>query len=130
MYNEIISDHFMNPRNTGKIESPEYVVEVSNPICGDTVHVYLNVSNQIITDVKYLAYGCSGSIATASILSEKMIDHKLQDLKSITRQDIEELLGELEPSQTHCIDFGLEVLKRCSEPELYVYEKKEYLVEG
>jgi NifU-like protein involved in Fe-S cluster formation len=129
MYNEIISDHFMNPRNTGEIKSPDFIVEVSNPICGDTVHVYLNVSNQIITDVKYLAYGCSGSIATASILSELIKNRKLHELQSITRLDMEGLLGELEPSQTHCIDFGLEVMKRCSEPELYVYQKKEYLVE-
>ncbi|CAM3958054.1 iron-sulfur cluster assembly scaffold protein [Mesobacillus zeae] len=130
MYNEIISEHFMNPRNIGELESPDYIVEVSNPICGDTVHVFLNVSpNKTITALKYLAYGCSGSIATASILSEKMINQGLHALKAFSRKDIETLLGELEPSQLHCIDFGLEVLKKCAEPELHIYEKKEFLVE-
>ncbi|MEH7429956.1 iron-sulfur cluster assembly scaffold protein, partial [Priestia megaterium] len=39
MFNDIICDHFMNPRNIGELTDADYVIEISNPICGDTVHM-------------------------------------------------------------------------------------------
>lgn len=69
MYNAIISDHFMNPRNIGDIIHPDMEFRIGNPICGDTIHVCVNFheSNKI-KEIKYKAYGCAASIATASIL--------------------------------------------------------------
>jgi nitrogen fixation NifU-like protein len=32
-------DHFMNPRNVGKIDQASGVGEVGNPVCGDIMHI-------------------------------------------------------------------------------------------
>jgi nitrogen fixation protein NifU and related proteins len=130
MFNDIICEHFMNPRNIGEFENPDYVVEIGNPICGDTVHMFLNVEEQQITQVSYRAYGCSTSIATASIVSEFIKGKKLDELSSITRDEVTEWLGELEPAQYHCIDIGFSILTQCSNPTQKSLEKKEFLVEG
>ncbi|MDO7485896.1 iron-sulfur cluster assembly scaffold protein [Peribacillus frigoritolerans] len=68
MYNEIITEHFMNPRNIGELEHPSRVIKIGNAVCGDTIilHIAYN-NNQEITDVRYKAYGCATSIATVSV---------------------------------------------------------------
>lgn len=130
MFNDIICEHFMNPKNVGELENPDYVVEIGNPICGDTVHMFLKVENQEITEVSYRAYGCSTSIATASIVSEAIKGKKFNELSSITHEDVAGWLGELEPAQYHCIDIGLSILAQCSNPTQKHLKKKEFLVEG
>lgn len=129
MFNDIISEHFMNPKNVGEIDDPDYVVEINNPVCGDTVHMFLNVDGDQILEVKYLAYGCSTSIATVSILSEIIKKKSFNEISNITREEVTEWLGELEPSQYHCIDIGMNILTQCSNPVKKSLEKREYLVE-
>ncbi|MGM7723806.1 iron-sulfur cluster assembly scaffold protein [Metabacillus sp. Hm71] len=130
MFNDIICEHFMNPRNIGEMENHDYVVEIGNPICGDTVHMFLKVEEQQITEVTYRAYGCSTSIATASIVSEVIKGKTFDELTSITRDEVADWLGELEPAQYHCIDIGLSIIHQCSHPIQKNLEKKEFLVEG
>lgn len=120
----------MNPRNIGELEDADYLVEIGNPVCGDTVHMYLKVDGRKITDVRFRAYGCSTSIATASIVSEKILNKEMDQLLSFTREDVESWLGELEPAQYHCIDIGLKLLEQCANPSKDTTFDKKYLVEG
>lgn len=130
MFNDIICEHFMKPRNIGELENPDYVVEIGNPICGDTIHMFLQVEEKRIINVSYKAYGCSTSIATASIISEIIKGKEFEELASITRDEVIEWLGDLEPSQYHCIDIGFSILSECANPTQKSLEKKEFLVEG
>ncbi|MDV2684024.1 iron-sulfur cluster assembly scaffold protein [Alkalihalophilus lindianensis] len=129
MYNDKICDHFMNPRNIGVLEKPDYVVEIGNPICGDTIHLYLDVKNKKVIDIKFQAYGCTGSIATASILSEIIKGSTLEEISAYTEEYVAEVLGELEPSQMHCIDIGVNILSYSSEPWKHIKVNTDYLVE-
>lgn len=104
MYNAIISDHFMNPRNIGEIVHPDLEFRIGNPICGDTIHVCVNFQESRIKEIKYKAYGCATSLATASIFSECVQGKAINELIDITLAGREEMLGELEPNQKHCLD--------------------------
>ena len=53
LYSDKVMDHFMNPRNVGKIDDADGVGEVGNAKCGDIMKVYIKVDNDIITDVKF-----------------------------------------------------------------------------
>ena len=50
MYSEKVIDHFKHPRNMGKIENPNGIGKVGNPVCGDVMVIYLeeNGDKQII----------------------------------------------------------------------------------
>ena len=37
MYEEIVMDHYHNPRNTDLFESPDFEIEKNNPFCGDEI---------------------------------------------------------------------------------------------
>ena len=70
LYREIILDHYRNPRNRGELEVPPAVQAVGfNPLCGDEVVVYLEVSDGVITDLSTGGQGCSISQSSASMMS-------------------------------------------------------------
>ena len=69
LYQEIILDHSKNPQNFGILDKYTCTAEGNNPLCGDSLTVYINVENNIISDVSYRARGCAISVASASIMS-------------------------------------------------------------
>ena len=70
LYQEVILDHSKNPQNFGILNQYTCTAEGNNPMCGDSLTVYVNIENNIISDVSYRARGCAISIASASIMSK------------------------------------------------------------
>ena len=69
LYQEIILDHSKNPQNFGILNQYTCTAEGNNPMCGDSLTVYVNIENNVISDVSYRARGCAISVASASIMS-------------------------------------------------------------
>lgn len=113
--NEIIEEYFMSPRNIGVLENPDLQVNVGNPVCGDTIIMGVNIKDGKISEILFKAYGCSTSIATASLISEFLKTKSAEDLKILSREQVAEMLGELEPKERHCIDMGLELINQTKE---------------
>ena len=70
LYQEVILDHGKAPRNFGK---PEHVTSESNghnPLCGDTVTIYLHLKDGIVEEAGFEGRGCAISIASASMMTE------------------------------------------------------------
>ena len=83
LYQQIILDHNKNPRNFGKLEKANRVQEGFNPLCGDHLHVYLDLDEDIIQDIHFEGSGCAISKASASLMTAL--------LKGKTRAEAEEL---------------------------------------
>ena len=69
LYQEVILDHSKNPHNFGVLEQFTCTAEGNNPMCGDSLTVYIDVKDNVISDVSYRARGCAISVASASIMS-------------------------------------------------------------
>ena len=84
LYQEIILDHGQEPRNFGTCENHNKSADGHNPLCGDKVHLsfYLD-ENDIINDIKFSGEGCAISIASASLMTEKLKGMKLSEAQSI-----------------------------------------------
>ncbi|MDQ6990735.1 MAG: SUF system NifU family Fe-S cluster assembly protein [Mariprofundaceae bacterium] len=73
LYQQVIIDHTKAPRNFGKLEPCNHDAEGYNPLCGDQLHVYLQVNDeQIIEDITFEGQGCSISTASASLMTEAL----------------------------------------------------------
>ena len=83
LYQEIILDHSKNPQNFGILDKYTCTAEGNNPLCGDSLTVYINVENNIISDVSYRARGCAISIASASIMSKTIKGKTLEEVNII-----------------------------------------------
>lgn len=78
-YKEHILDHYKKPRNFGSIQSTHHA-EAKNVSCGDELEVFLNVEEGIIQKVSFKGQGCAISIATMSMLSEKLVGAEVDTL--------------------------------------------------
>jgi len=95
-------DYFENPRCAGEIDNPDAVAQVSNPVCGDVMKLWMRISDGTIVDAKFKAQGCSAAIATSSYATEMIIGMKLDQARAITKENIADALGGLPGSKMHC----------------------------
>lgn len=113
IYREIILDHYRNPRNKGKIQNPDVSIHDSNPLCGDEIDIHLKVEGDKIRDIKFEGRGCAISQASASMLTEMVMNKQLTSVKDLTKDDILENIGltSLGPARIKCALLSLKVLK-------------------
>ena len=109
-YTEQVMDHFMNPRNMGEMEDASGVGTVGNAKCGDIMRIYIQVENDVITDVKFKTFGCGAAIATSSKATELVKGLTLEEAEKITNQMVMESLGGLPPVKIHCSVLAEEAL--------------------
>ena len=102
LYSEKVMDHFMNPRNVGKIEDADGVGEVGNAKCGDIMKIYIKVDNDIITDVKFNTFGCGSAIASSSMATELIKGKPVSEALELTNKAVAEALDGLPAYKMHC----------------------------
>ena len=92
IYSDKVMDHFMNPRNVGKIEDADGVGEVGNAKCGDIMKIYLKIEDDTVTDVKFNTFGCGSAIASSSMATELIKGKKLDEVLELTNKAVVEAL--------------------------------------
>lgn len=70
LYRDVIVDHNRRPRNRGPLVSANHRAEGNNPLCGDKLHVYVDMEHDIIRNLRFEGTGCAISTASASLMSE------------------------------------------------------------
>ena len=113
IYREIILDHYRNPRNKGKLPGADISTHDSNPLCGDEIDIHMKIQGDRITDIKFEGRGCAISQASASMLTEMVINKPLTSVKDIAKVDILENIGltNLGPARVKCALLALKVMK-------------------
>jgi nitrogen fixation NifU-like protein len=101
-YSPKLLDYFENPRCAGELPDANAIAEVSNPVCGDVMKLWLKVADGRIADARFKTQGCSAAIATSSYATEMIIGMDLARARAVTREEIAEALGGLPQSKMHC----------------------------
>lgn len=125
MYSKKVMEHFLNPRNKGKLENADAVGRVGNPVCGDVMYIYIKVKDGKIADIGWETMGCAAAIATSSMLSELAKGKSLEEAMKISRKDIAEALEGLPPIKMHCSNLAAEGLHKAIEN----YRKRDEVME-
>ncbi|MES3517494.1 MAG: iron-sulfur cluster assembly scaffold protein [Natronomonas sp.] len=105
MYRQQILDHYKNPRNYGEPEDATFEHVGENPMCGDTIKMFVQLADddETIEGVSFIGDGCAISQASASLLSQELRGYTLEELDAMEREDIEDLLGvDLSPMRVKC----------------------------
>ncbi len=107
LYREIILDHYRTPRNRGELPPPARMAEGHNPLCGDEIHVYLDVKDDTVVDVKISGQGCSISQSSASMMSAAVKGKNINDVLALVKrfkqmmsieEEIADTTGEIDTS--------------------------------
>ena len=82
LYQEIILDHYRNPRNAAKLDDvPDEMVH-ENPSCGDSVKLKVEVDScGVVKQILFDGKGCAISTASASIMTELMSGKSVEEVR-------------------------------------------------
>ena len=86
LYREIILDHYRTPRNRGELPPPAVRAEGHNPLCGDEIQVYLDVTDGVVSDIKVSGQGCSISQSSASMMSQAVKGKNLAEVQALVKR--------------------------------------------
>ncbi|HEV3421282.1 MAG TPA: iron-sulfur cluster assembly scaffold protein [Candidatus Acidoferrum sp.] len=111
MFSEMVLEHFQRPRNAGELVGATAVVEVSNPVCGDVLRLAMIVENGVVREARFLCRGCTASIASASVLTEKIKGRAVGELKQMHAAEIAAELGGLPPASFHAAQLAEDGVK-------------------
>lgn len=104
LYKEVILDHYRAPRNQGELPTPPaHKVDGFNPLCGDEIHLFLEIEDGVVRDVKISGRGCSISQASASMMGAAIKNKPLEEVRALS-STFARMMG-LESSE---IDLGAE----------------------
>ena len=123
-YNDLIIDHFTNPRNVGELETPDGEAVVGDPSCGDQMKVEIKVINSKIVDIKFKSYGCPGAIATSSMMTELAKGKTIEEALTLTDDDVVIALGGIPERKKHCSLMGVTGLQGAIEDYLRKIENQ------
>jgi nitrogen fixation NifU-like protein len=113
LYRELIIDRYKNPLYRGELDPNDISFEDDNPLCGDHIRIDLRVDETgKVTEAVFDGHGCAISQASADLLVESVIGKSIEDIKSLKKEDVLELLGlELSPVRLKCALLSLKVMK-------------------
>lgn len=70
LYQELILDHYRNPRNFGVLPEANRSARGHNPLCGDRIDLMVRLEGDRIADLRFRGAGCAISTASASLMTE------------------------------------------------------------
>jgi nitrogen fixation NifU-like protein len=79
LYREVILDHNRHPRNFGELDDADRVVEGVNPLCGDKMTLYVKLEGDTVEDVRFRGTGCAISVASSSLMTERVKGKTVQE---------------------------------------------------
>ena len=86
LYDEVILDHIKNARNYRVMEDANRAAEGVNPLCGDTLSVYVRLEGEVILDASFQCACCGISMASASVMTEAVKGGTIEHAKELYRR--------------------------------------------
>ena len=103
LYQGIILDHNKRPRHYGALANATHVAEGYNPLCGDRIEVFLQLSGDQIEAIQFECASCAICKASASIMAEALVG------KSISfGESIQESVSRILKTDTETVTFDVQ----------------------
>ncbi len=116
-YPKKISEKFSAPKNVGIAASANAAGSSATFVCGAILRLTLRIETNTkeILDARFQTNGCGSLIASADVLTEKIIGKRLVELHGLDKQtlqtEIEGELGTFENHRRHCLDLTFDALQ-------------------
>jgi len=109
-YSEKVIDHFMDPRNVGVMDEADCSTYMSG-ICGDTMGIFVRLSQDRIERVSFVTNGCGATVACGSALTSLAQGLSIDEARKLTGNDLIRYLDGLPKENTHCADLAVNTLR-------------------
>lgn len=97
-YSLLLTDHFLHPKNIGRLGEYTFTVETERLKDGDKIEFYVLLEDDRVKDISYTIQGCPRVIASASYTTEQIKGKTLDEILSMKEEDVRHVLGIDDPS--------------------------------
>jgi len=118
-YSKKVLEHFLHPKNMGKIKEASGVGDTQNLRCGDIMKIYIKVERkkgkEIIQDAKFKTMGCGHAISISDMICELIKGKTLNEALKIGYKNIAPVLEPIPPAKVHCVHLAEQAVKSAIE---------------
>lgn len=93
LYQQVILEHNKHPRNFGELASCTHTANGHNPVCGDTIRLFLQINEGLVEEVQFVGQGCAISQASASVLTTLVKGKTKEEAEALATQFLNDLTG-------------------------------------
>ncbi|MHB1191684.1 MAG: Fe-S cluster assembly sulfur transfer protein SufU [Longimicrobiales bacterium] len=86
LYQQLILEHYRNPRNKSELPDKTVEIHMRNPTCGDEIRLQLRVEDGRIADVRFVGQGCSISQAAVSMMTQLIKGRSLDEADGVAER--------------------------------------------
>ncbi|WP_010623801.1 Fe-S cluster assembly sulfur transfer protein SufU [Companilactobacillus versmoldensis] len=94
LYRQVILDHSAHPHHHGKLDDSTNQIELKNPTCGDVLQLDVKVKDNKIADIAFSGYGCTISQASASMMTDAVMNKDIDTAEDMVEDFSNMILGE------------------------------------
>lgn len=110
-YSPLVMEHFRRPRHRGALPGATISEEGVNALCGDRVRIELRLDGTVVAEARFTANACALCVASASVLTELATGAPLDEVDTLTLDDLLRTLGGQVPeARRNCVRLPLTVL--------------------
>jgi nitrogen fixation NifU-like protein len=104
-------NYYIDKPHMGSIPNADQVSEMTGS-CGDTMGVYLKVSDGKIEDVKYEVMGCAGAVSAAMAAVDLIKGKTVEEARKLDDGAVFGVLEEIPVKKHHCIQLAVKALHK------------------
>ena len=94
LYQQLILEHYRNPRNRGELPEADADVRMNNPSCGDSVRLQLRFEGDRIVATRFSGEGCSISQASTSMMTQVVVGKSVAEVQQLIERVKEMMRGD------------------------------------
>ncbi len=94
LYQQLILEHYRNPRNKAELEEKSVEIHMANPVCGDEIRLQLRIEGDTIAEAKFVGQGCSISQASVSMMTTLLKGRRLDEAEELAARFTEMMHGD------------------------------------
>jgi len=99
LYQQLILEHYRNPRNKAELEEKSVEIHMANPVCGDEIRLQLRIEDGRIAEAKFVGQGCSISQAAVSMMTTLLQGRELDEADRLAKRFTEMMHGDEEAAK-------------------------------
>jgi nitrogen fixation NifU-like protein len=93
LYQQLILEHYRNPRNKAELDDKTVEVHLANPVCGDEIRLQLRIEDNRVAEARFVGQGCSISQAAVSMMTTLLKGRSLDDADALAKRFTELMHG-------------------------------------
>jgi len=108
--NSNLTLHFKKPFNVGEIFHPDASGSSGGINCSENIKLKARIDKNIISDIKFKAFGCNYTIAAASYLTTLIKNRDILRSALITGKELEKHLGKFPAGKKYVLNIAINAL--------------------